>query len=106
MGQCGTLRGFLKNRGPRGPDKNNSRNKTDLHEKSGYIISFLSYKEKLLMTIDDKGKIRCSLQYYKKLGFLMDRVGHCGTRISIFEYPYYEKDPLKYNIDRMIAFCC
>ena len=51
MGHCGTLEGFLKNRGPKGPDNNTLRNKTDLHKKSSDIISFLSHKDQLSMTI-------------------------------------------------------
>ena len=54
MGHCGTLEGFLKNRGPRGPDNNTLRNKTDLHKKSSDIISFLSHKDQLSMTIKVK----------------------------------------------------
>ena len=51
MGHCGTLEGFLKNRGLRGPDNNTLRNKTGLHKKSSDIISFLSHKDQLSMTI-------------------------------------------------------
>ena len=45
MGHCGTLEGFLKNRGPRGPNNNDCINKTDLHQKQSGHSSFSSIEK-------------------------------------------------------------